>query len=130
MSNIIDPLSDSHWMPAPESIYRLSVDQYEAMIAAGVFTKRDRFHLINGLLVAKMTEYPPHASSCDAVQIGLPPVLPPGWYVRMGKPLRIASRSSEPEPDAAVARVSYRDYTHHRLNPPTSRWSSKSPIPA
>jgi Uma2 family endonuclease len=118
MSSIIDPPSDTQWMPPPESIYRLSVEQYEAMIAAGVFTKRDRFHLINGLLVAKMTEYPPHASSCDAVQAGLPPVLPPGWYVRMGNPLRIPSRSSEREPDAAVARGSYRDHALRQAGPP------------
>jgi Uma2 family endonuclease len=43
--------------------------------------------------------------------------LPPGWYVRMGKPLRIPSRSSEPEPDAAVARGSYRDYTRRHPEP-------------
>ncbi len=33
---------------------RLTVDQYEAMVESGVFTKRDRFTLINGFLVAKV----------------------------------------------------------------------------
>ena len=57
------------WVPSPGSLYRLSIEQYEAMVASGVFTKRDRFHLINGLLVAKMTEYPPHAAACDATRL-------------------------------------------------------------
>jgi Uma2 family endonuclease len=117
MSNIIDPPSDVQWLPAPESVYRLSVEQYEAMIASGVFTKRDRFHLINGVLVAKMTEYPPHASTCAAVQIGLSPLVPAGWHVRMDKPLRIPSRSSEPEPDAVVARGSFRQYVRRHPEP-------------
>jgi hypothetical protein len=41
------------WLPLPESLYRLSVEQYEAMVASGVFKKRDRIQLINGLLVTK-----------------------------------------------------------------------------
>ena len=41
----------------------MSLEKYEAMVASGAFTKRDRFHLINGYLVEKMTQYPPHASS-------------------------------------------------------------------
>jgi Uma2 family endonuclease len=104
-------------MPPPESIYRLSVEQYEAMVAAGVFSNKERLHLIDGLLAAKRTEDPPHASTCDATQVGLSSLLPAGWYIRMGKPLRIPSRSSEPEPDAAVARGSYRDYALRHPGP-------------
>jgi Uma2 family endonuclease len=117
MSSIVDPPSETQWMPPPESIYRLSVEQYEAMVASGIFTKRDRFHLVNGILVAKMTEYPRHASTCDAAQARVSPLLPAGWYIRMGKPLRIPSRSSEPEPDAVVARGSYRDYALRHPGP-------------
>ncbi len=38
---------------APWPLYKLSVDQYDAMIESGIFTERDRLHLINGMLVAK-----------------------------------------------------------------------------
>ncbi len=31
----------------------------------GAFSKRDRFHLINGYLVAKMTQNPPHTTADD-----------------------------------------------------------------
>ena len=37
-------------------LYRMSIEQYEAMVASGVFTSEDRFELIEGLLVAKMTK--------------------------------------------------------------------------
>jgi Uma2 family endonuclease len=117
MSSISDPHSDLQWLPAPESIYRVSVEQYEAMVASGVFNKRDHLHLIQGILVAKMTEYPPHAAACDAVRLAIEQLLPSGWYVRPDKPLRIPSRISMPEPDAVVTRGSWRDYTRRHPEP-------------
>src|SRR5271165_1573701 len=98
------------WVPALPTLYRLSVAQYEAMVASGVFTKRDRLHLINGFLVAKMTEYPPHAASCDGLRLGIEALLPAGWYVRPDKPLKLSNSSSIPEPDIVVARGTWRDY--------------------
>ena len=47
--------------PPPRLLYRMSMEKYEAMVESGVFTKRDRFQLLEGLLVAIMTENPPHA---------------------------------------------------------------------
>jgi len=41
------------WTPSPEEIYRLTVEQYESMVSAGLFTKRDKLHLINGILVGE-----------------------------------------------------------------------------
>ena len=38
----------------------MSIDQYEKLVDAGIFTKRDKFQLVNGILVAKMTQNPPH----------------------------------------------------------------------
>jgi acyl transferase domain-containing protein len=51
--DVTTPTEDPGWIPAP--LYRMSLEQYEAMVASGVFTKRDRFHLIHGYLVARMT---------------------------------------------------------------------------
>src|SRR5262249_2717198 len=56
--------TDPAWVPSP--LYRMSLEQYEAMIAAGAFTKRDRVQLKNGYLVEKVTELPPHGAACDA----------------------------------------------------------------
>ena len=76
----ISPTVGPDWVPSP--LYRISLVQYEAMIASGAFTKRDRVHLINGYLVAKMTELPVHGAACDAINLRLEPLLPRGWYVR------------------------------------------------
>jgi Uma2 family endonuclease len=96
--------------------YRLSVDQYEAMVASGVFTKRDRLELIEGMLVAKVKKVP----RCSAVagQIGdrLRSVLPRGWHVRLEQPVRIPERS-EPEPDLAVVRGASLDYEDRHPEP-------------
>ena len=40
----------TQWLPPPGSVYRLSVEQYQAMVRSGVVTKHDRLHLINGML--------------------------------------------------------------------------------
>ena len=91
------------WVPALPTLYRLSIAQYEAMVASGVFTKRDRLHLINGYLVAKMTEDPPHAAACEGVRLAIEALLPAGWYARSDKPLKIPNCISVPEPDVVVA---------------------------
>ena len=39
-------LAESAWAPPAESLYRMSLDQYEAMVASGVFSRGDRLHLI------------------------------------------------------------------------------------
>ncbi len=96
------------WIPSP--LYRLTVEQYEAMADAGIFGERDRVHLINGCLVEKMTLHPPHAIADDLCGEALRLVLPPGWYIRPGKPVRIPGLASMPEPDRGVARGSIRDY--------------------
>ena len=105
------------WVPALPTLYRLSIAQYEAMVASGVFTKRDRLHLINGFLVAKMTEYPPHAAACEGVRQAIRPLLPPGWHVRSDKPLKIPNCISVPEPDVVVARGTWRDYNQRHPEP-------------
>jgi hypothetical protein len=66
----------SKWVPSP--LYQLSLEQYEAMVASGVFTTRDRLHLINGFLVAKMTGNDPHCTADDSCGEALDRVLPPG----------------------------------------------------
>jgi Uma2 family endonuclease len=108
------PAVDPAWVPSP--LYRMTLEQYEAMIAAGVFTKRDRVLLINGYLVTRITESPLHGAVCGAVHASLEPLLPPGWYLRQGKPLRVPAFSI-PEPDISVVRGSYRDYSIRHPGP-------------
>jgi hypothetical protein len=51
MSTMTPPQPPSRWIQ--KRLARLTVDQYEVMVDSGVFSKRDRFTLVNGFLVAK-----------------------------------------------------------------------------
>jgi Uma2 family endonuclease len=108
---------DPGWVPS--SLYRLTLEQYEAMVDSGIFTGRDRVHLINGFLVAKMIQNDPHATADELCGDELARVIPPGWHVRSAKPIRIPSpgRDSKPEPDRSVARGHVRDYSRRSPEP-------------
>ncbi len=97
--------------------YRLSVAKYEAMVASGAFTKADRFELIEGILVEKMTKNPPDSVVTGLCLDALDQALPPGWHTRLEQPVKIPSRDSEPEPDATVARGKHADYLDHHPGP-------------
>jgi Uma2 family endonuclease len=103
------------WIPSP--LYRITVDQYEAMADSGIFGERERVQLINGCLVEKMTQHPPHSIADDLCGEALRLAFPPGWYVRPGKPVRIPGLASMPEPDRSVARGSIRDYGDRHPGP-------------
>ncbi len=104
-------------MPAwiPSRLYRMTVEEYEALVASGAFRGRNRFHLINGYLVEKMTQNPPHTIADLRCGRELERVIPRGWHVRPGKPVRIPmpGRDSEPEPDRCVVRGKIEDYERH-----------------
>ena len=89
---------------------RLSVEKYEAMVASGVLTKRDRVELIEGHLVQKMTKHPPHSVTTGLCLDAIDRALPSGWHTRQEQPVRIPDRDSEPEPDVSVAHGIRTDY--------------------
>jgi len=111
--------ADPDWVPEP--LGRLTLDQYEAMVEAGILTARDRMMLINGCLVEKMTHSPPHAIADELCGEALRPLLPAGWSLRTAKPVRIPrpapERDSEPEPDRCVVRGTTRDYEDRHPGP-------------
>ncbi len=101
------PPDAAPWVPP--RLYRISVEQYEAMAASGAIPESHRVHLINGLMVQKMTQNPPHMVADDLCGQELARVLP-GWYIRAAKPIRLPAQASEPEPDRSVVRGTIRDY--------------------
>jgi Uma2 family endonuclease len=116
MSTLSEPQPvDPTWIPTP--LYRMSVEKYEALVQSGVFATHDRFHLINGYLVAKMTQNTPHVTADDLCGAELNRAIPAGWYVRAAKPLRLPAEASEPEPDRCVVRGGIRDYADHHPGP-------------
>ncbi len=109
-------VSEPGWIPS--GLYRISVDQYEAMVASGALPTRNRLHLINGYLVAKMTQNPPHAIVDELLGVAFARILPADRYhARSAKPVRIPGRDSEPDPDRAIARGTPRDFGHHHPEP-------------
>jgi Uma2 family endonuclease len=106
------PSPDAEWIPSP--LYRMSVEEYEAMVESGALASRNRFHLINGYLVAKMTQNPPHAVADEALGPALVQILPADVYhARAAKPVRLPGRDSEPEPDRCIVRGTPFDYADH-----------------
>jgi Uma2 family endonuclease len=90
---------------ASPAIYRITVDQYELM---GKVLKDARVELIDGYLVNKMSKYPPHIWTVDAIRDVLQRLLPAFWC-RQEAPVRIPD-FDEPEPDVAVVRGTRDDY--------------------
>src|SRR5262249_35917568 len=97
-------------------LYRLRVEQYEKMVEAAVFRPDERVELIEGLLVQKMTQNPPHAVTLDCLHERLRPLLPSGWRGREQKPIKL--RDSAPEPDFVVVKG------------PLSRYARRHPRPS
>jgi Uma2 family endonuclease len=98
--------------PSPEPVFRLSVQQYHAMIEAGVLTEDDPVELLEGILVFKRPKNPAHplavrflTTLIDAMLLGS------DWHFRAQEPVTLDD--SEPEPDGAIVRGEVRDYLKH-----------------
>jgi Uma2 family endonuclease len=94
--------------------YRLTVRQFEKMIAAGVFRDEDHVELLGGLLVEKMVKQDPHNFTIDMLGAILSDDLPDDWIARQEKSV-VLGRFWRPEPDIAVVRG------------PRERYRSKGP---
>jgi Uma2 family endonuclease len=120
MSTIVSPqptipTADPGWIPS--RLYRMTVEQYEAMAASGAIPMSHRVHLINGYLVEKMTQKPPHVIADMLCGAELNRIIPPGWHIRSAKPVRLPGQASEPEPDHCVVRGTIVDYTERHPGP-------------
>ncbi len=107
------PRPPASWIP--KRLVRLTVDQYEAMVDSGVFTKRDHFTLINGFLVAKVPKSPRHTFVTKNLARKLQKHIPAGWDIRIEDAIRLSD--SKPEPDVSIARGDIEDYAEHEPEP-------------
>ncbi len=96
---------------------RLTVDEYDRMLAKGILPETNRFELIEGRIVEKEVKRPEHSTGSEACWRVIDRSLPAGWHVRVEKPVRIPNRSSEPEPDVSVVQGDYEDYSHRHPDP-------------
>jgi Uma2 family endonuclease len=102
------PPARPRWIPS--SLYRMTLEKYESLIASGFFSKRDDVHLINGYLVNRMAESPLHGAVCEAIRLAIEAILLATWHIRSEKGLRIPSQISIPRPDLVIARGAPRNY--------------------
>ena len=108
-----EPSPVSDLIDASETLYRMSVEEYERI---GEFLDDRRVELIDGLLVAKMTQKPPHVVACELTREAIATTgVPSGWHLREAKPIRLAR--SEPEPDFSLVRGKARDYADRHPSP-------------
>ncbi|MBV9126024.1 MAG: Uma2 family endonuclease [Planctomycetes bacterium] len=100
----------------PGLVYQFTVEQYQQMIEAGIFTANDRVELLEGWIIHKMTQNPPHAVAVDYAQEILRAMLPAAWKVREQKPIQTSD--SQPEPDLAI------------VQGPAGRYEARHPKPS
>ncbi len=98
-------------------LYRLSVQQFEKMLEAGLFLEGPRVELVGGALLERMTKHQPHNYVVGGLADLLRGVIPPGWFVSEEKSSEI-DPWSRPEPDIAVIRGKRSDY---RERPPQAK---------
>jgi Uma2 family endonuclease len=104
----ISPSADQRPDVPDVPIYRLTVEQYHAIARAGILDEDAPVELLEGWLVRKMTQNPPHVLVSGLIHDTLVGLVPAGWHVRASNP--VTTPDSEPEPDLAVIRGSRRDY--------------------
>ncbi len=99
-----------------QSVYRITVDQYDQMVNSGVLGEDEPVELLGGVLVRQMPKKPRHVVPTEATRKRLETIVPAGWYVRQVGPVRIPA-FDEPEPDVAVARGNIRTYAKRHPGP-------------
>src|SRR5262249_17758255 len=60
---------------------RITVEEYEAMLRARIFTEADELDLIEGMLVRKITERPKHSTGTIKARRAIERALPAGWHM-------------------------------------------------
>lgn len=98
-----------------DCLWRCSVEQYHAMIQAGILTTEDRVELLEGWVVTKMPKNPRHSVVTHLVREALARVLPADWRARTQEPM--TTLDSEPEPDVLIARGGPRHYMDRHPGP-------------
>lgn len=96
---------------------RFTRDEYYLMADAGVFAPDERVELIEGEVISMAPQGPEHATIGDPLRDLLVAAFGEGYCVRAQRPLALG-KASDPEPDVAVVRGSWRDYA--RAHPKTA----------
>lgn len=113
MSTVASPLPSSSLPPEPPA--RFTVQQYHAMIEAGIIGEDERVELLEGWLFPKMAKKKPHSYATRALRKKLEDLLPSEWDVDTQEP--VTTVDSEPEPDVSVVRTVVRENKKRHPSP-------------
>jgi Uma2 family endonuclease len=89
-------------VPADLLVRRFTVDEYHRMIEAGIITPEHRVELLEGWIVEKMGQNPPHSGVVRRLNRFLSKVLPDDFLISGQLPVTL--KTSEPEPDYTIIR--------------------------
>jgi Uma2 family endonuclease len=95
--------------------YRFSVEEFDRMINAGVFTGETRIELIEGQVIPKSIPNPPHDNCVDLLSEQILALIPTGWRVRIQSGITLSG--SVPSPDVCIAAGPRHTYATRRPEP-------------
>ena len=98
-----------------DDCFRLSLDQFNQLIEAGIVGPDDRCELLDGVMVGKMSQHPPHGSTLTELADALRQLVAPAWRVREQLDVVLPDVATRPEPDVAVVRR--RDHKYFKRHP-------------
>jgi Uma2 family endonuclease len=107
MSSVVTPPPAGRRPAYLGNPYRFTVEQYRALTGT-VLPEGPGWELLEGVVVKKVPQDPPHAGCVRALTRILGRLLPAGWETPVQSPVALAD--SEPEPDVAVVRADPRGY--------------------
>jgi hypothetical protein len=99
----------------PLWVRRWSVAEYHKMFEIGVLDPSEHVELLEGWIVNKMPQNPPHSSSVSRIVQVIGPLRPKVWTLRVQAPITLSD--SEPEPDIVLARGEIEQYDHRHPTP-------------
>jgi Uma2 family endonuclease len=88
-------------LPPPYPVERLSVEEYQRIIASGLLNPDRNVEFLEGVIVRKVRSSLRHDSAVEKLLEALRPLLPRGWSATAN--CAIVTRESQPEPDVAIA---------------------------
>jgi Uma2 family endonuclease len=95
---------------------RWTREEYHRAADAGLFRPEERLELLDGEIIARMTQNEPHASVAARAARLLAAVFGPDHHTRTHSPIILNGRS-EPEPDVIVVPGTEFDYLSHHPGP-------------
>lgn len=102
MSVAVLPPKPQATLPASR-LKRFTKAEYNRLVESGIYTTEDRFELLEGWLVDKMPNNPPHATALGLLEDILIALLLAPWIFRTQRPISL-SGDSVPEPDLVIVK--------------------------